>query len=112
MADSSTTTKKNASAGAPKAVLSVKALHGALGRDLANWLFPVYLGAILLGFWVIRSSVPGNIVGSRALFSAINAATLTGFQTGFPVDTLIMRGQLATLLLIISGSLFSMIVGS
>jgi trk system potassium uptake protein TrkH len=112
MADSSSAKKKPKQQAPPKLVLPALLPQGNLGRDLANWLFPVYLGAILLGFWIIRSSVPGNIVGSRALFQAINAATLTGFQTGFPVDTLMMRGQLATMLLVVAGSLFSMIVGS
>ena len=66
---------------------------------------------ILLGYFAINS-VPGNPNRGRALFTAINAATLTGFQHAFPVESLTSLGQWGVLAMVIGGSLFSMIVSS
>ena len=85
-------------------------LGGGFGRDLANWLFPVFLGIILLGFLCIWKfgSAPGTANPVRALFIAMNAATLSGFSGTADLND---AGQCITLLLIICGSLFAMIVG-
>jgi trk system potassium uptake protein TrkH len=54
---------------------------------------------------------PGGQNGSRRLFTAINAATNTGFQQSPGITDLSTFGRVTVLLLIIAGSLFSMIVG-
>ena len=86
---------------------------GGFGRELANWLFPAYLGIILIGYYLIwRFGMPMASLNSvRALFIAINAATLTGFQQSVGVLGLNSFGQFVVLMLIVAGSLFSMIVG-
>jgi trk system potassium uptake protein TrkH len=85
----------------------------SFGRELANWLFPLYLGAILAGMLAIKwwgmPTGAGNSV--RAMFAAINAATLTGFRQSPGLGGLSPFGQSVVLLLIILGSLFNMIVG-
>jgi trk system potassium uptake protein len=85
-----------------------------LGRTVANWMFPGYLGLILVGFWMIRwvGFPTGARSGVRALFFAVNAATLTGFDLSNGISGLNRYGQFVVLILIISGSLFSMMVGS
>jgi trk system potassium uptake protein len=88
-------------------------LGAGFGRDLANWLFPVFLGVILLGFFLIWKwgSPAGNPNPVRALFLAMNAATLSGFSESPGVGGLNPFGQFVCLFLIIFGSLFTMIVG-
>jgi trk system potassium uptake protein TrkH len=88
-------------------------LGGGFGRDLANWLFPVFLGLVLVGFFLIWKfgSPPGNPNAVHSLFIAMNAATLSGFAAGPGVGGLNPFGQFISLMLIIAGSLFSMIVG-
>lgn len=89
------------------------AAHRAYGRMVANWAFPAYLALTLLGYAMIRAvGFPtGARSGVRALFFAINAATLTGFDQNPGVGGLAYAGQFFVLLLMIMGSLFSMIVG-
>jgi len=86
---------------------------GGFGRDLSNWLFPAFLAMILLGFYCIWKfgSPAGNPNPVRALFIAMNAATLSGFNVSPGVGGLNDFGQWTALLLIIGGSLFTMIVG-
>jgi trk system potassium uptake protein len=86
---------------------------GGFGRDLSNWLFPAFLGMVLVGFFCIWKfgSPPGNANPVRALFIAMNSATLSGFSAGAGVGGLNDLGQWISLLLIIGGSLFTMIVG-
>ncbi len=88
-------------------------LGGGFGRDLANWLFPAYLLMILAGFFAIwkYGSPAGNPNGVRALFLAMNSATLSGFTEGVGVGGLNHFGQWIAFLLIVGGSLFTMIVG-
>ncbi|MGA3065289.1 MAG: hypothetical protein ABSF29_00425 [Tepidisphaeraceae bacterium] len=83
------------------------------GRAVANWAFPFFMGMMLLGFFMIRAvGFPaGARSGVRALFFAINAATLTGFDQNPGVGGLDFAGQFIVLILMIVGSLFSMIVG-
>jgi trk system potassium uptake protein TrkH len=77
-------------------------------------MFPGYLALILVGFLLIKNfGFPaGSLGGVRAIFFAINAATCTGFDQNPGVGGLNWTGQFIVLLLIIAGSLFSMIVGS
>jgi hypothetical protein len=54
------------------------------GADLVRWLFPAYIFFILVGFFALRA--PGvmpagnDLNPDRAVFTSVNAATLTGFQ--------------------------------
>jgi trk system potassium uptake protein TrkH len=84
-----------------------------MGRDLSNWLFPAFLLMILLGVLVIWKfgSAAGNPNPVRAMFIAMNAATLSGFNADPGVGGLNELGQWTALLLIVGGSLFTMIVG-
>ena len=83
------------------------------GRDLSNWLFPAFLGMVLLGFFCIWKfgSAAGNPNPVRSLFIAMNSATLSGFDVSPGVGGLNDFGQWTALLLIVCGSLFTMIVG-
>lgn len=86
------------------------------GAALVRWLFPVYIFVILLGFFALR--VPGVMPGGneinpdRAVFTSVNAATLTGFQysIGDPAD-FFTPGKVIVLCLTIFGTLFTLIVG-
>jgi trk system potassium uptake protein TrkH len=93
--------------------VSPNPLGGGMGRDLSNWLFPAFLLMILLGVLVIWKfgSAAGNPNPVRAMFIAMNAATLSGFNTDPGVGGLNDLGQWTALLLIVGGSLFTMIVG-
>jgi trk system potassium uptake protein TrkH len=104
-------TKKSKST--PPAPALPPAIVGGFGRDLSNWLFPAFLAMILLGFYCIWKfgSPAGNPNPVRALFIAMNAATLSGFNVSPGVGGLNDFGQWTALLLIIGGSLFTMIVG-
>jgi trk system potassium uptake protein TrkH len=88
-------------------------LIGGFGREVANWLFPGFLGIVLIGFFCIwrYGSAAGNPNPVRALFIAMNSATLSGFDASPGVASLNEFGQWTSLLLIIAGTLFSMIVG-
>ncbi|MDP9173303.1 MAG: hypothetical protein M3O30_05495 [Planctomycetota bacterium] len=81
------------------------------GREIANWLFPIYLAVILVGFLLIHIFGMTTPNGVRALFTAINAATLTGFRQNPGLSSFNALGQWIVLVLVIAGSLFSMIVG-
>jgi trk system potassium uptake protein TrkH len=88
-------------------------LGGGFGRDLANWLFPAFLLMIVVGFFAIWKigSAAGNPNPVRALFLTMNCATLSGFSEGPGVGGLNYVGQWIAFLLIVGGSLFTMIVG-
>ncbi len=88
-------------------------LAAGFGRDLANTLFPAFLVMILIGFFLIwkLGSAAGNPNPVRALFIAMNSATLSGFSVNPGVGGLNPFGQWVSLVLIIGGSLFAMIVG-
>jgi len=77
-------------------------------------MFPGYLAVVLLGMVLIRQfgMAADKSNGVRALFIAVNAGTLTGFTDNAGVGTLNHFGQVVVLLLIVSGSLFSMIIGA
>jgi hypothetical protein len=82
------------------------------GRELANWMFPAYL--LMIGASVILIHRLGTPVGTRnsvhALFTAINAGTLTGFRQSVGLGGLNNFGEIIVALLITLGSLFSMIL--
>jgi Trk-type K+ transport system membrane component len=88
-------------------------IAGGFGRDLCNWLFPAFLAMVLLGFFCIwkYGSAAGNPNPVRSLFIAMNSATLSGFDVSPGVGGLNDFGQWTALILIVGGSLFSMIVG-
>jgi len=99
---------------APAPVIApISAIGGGFGRDLSNVLFPGFLGLILAGFFCIWKfgSAAGNPNSVRALFIAMNAATLSGFNESPGVGGLNEFGQWTALVLMICGSLFTMIVG-
>jgi len=105
--------KSNPSAAVTATPVPPNPLGGGMGRDLSNWLFPAFLLMILLGILVIWKfgSAAGNPNPVRAMFIAMNAATLSGFNTDPGVGGLNELGQWTALLLIVGGSLFTMIVG-
>lgn len=84
--------------------------------NLVRWLFPVYIFIILVGFFVLRSPgiMPaGNELNpDRAVFTSVNAATLTGFQLSMHPSVFDLTGKITILLLTILGTLFSLIVGA
>jgi trk/ktr system potassium uptake protein len=77
-------------------------------------MFPGYLSLILVSFWLIRGMgyPAGEHSGPRAMFLAINAATLTGFQQNPGASSLNPFGQSILFGLTILGSLFTTIAGS
>lgn len=111
------TSKSSASQGGASAKSALLApsppLGAGFGRDLSNWLFPAFLGLILLGVFIIwkYGSAAGRPNPVRAMFIAMNAATLSGFNESPGAGGLNDLGQATALLLVICGSLFSMIVG-
>jgi trk system potassium uptake protein len=82
---------------------------------LAGWLFPAYLGLIFFGYAALRlpaAMIAGQTMGNvRALFTAVNAATLTGFPQAIDIDTYRPFGQIVLVILMIGASLVSLIVG-
>jgi len=85
------------------------------GKSLVNWLFPAYVLMIAFGYGVLvtgAGTVRGNEIGSdRCLFHVINAATLTGFSATIGVHEFTIVGQTLSLLLMVGGAMFSLVVG-
>ena len=86
--------------------------------DLLSWLVPAYLALILVGAAVFKFGpvmARGHEMSSaRAVFTAVNAATLTGFPSSVGLEDFEQEGALgpATVLaLMVGGALFSMIGG-
>jgi trk system potassium uptake protein TrkH len=85
------------------------------GLKLAAWLSVLYLAATAAGLIIFR--LPGAMISGnemsfpRAVFTVINAATLTGFQQSLPVDNYGPSGQACMVGLTIIGTLYAMIVG-
>jgi trk system potassium uptake protein TrkH len=86
--------------------------------QIENCKFPLgvvgaYLLLILIGVVVFRTEgtmVRGNEMSrDRAIFTVLNAVTLTGFQQTTSVSEYRWPGQLMVLVLIVGGSLFTMI---
>jgi trk system potassium uptake protein TrkH len=78
-------------------------------------LIPLYVLVIVIGYKVFRSgaaTVKGNDLSpQRALFAAVNAATLTGFQERTSLNEYTPAGQWLTLGLTLTGIWFSFIAG-
>jgi Trk-type K+ transport system membrane component len=80
------------------------------------WRFiGAYLTLILIGFMVFRH--PATMVGGnelsvdRAMFTSVNAVTLTGFQQTLAIDEYRWPGKIAALLLTIGGTVVTLIAG-
>jgi trk system potassium uptake protein len=85
---------------------------GSLGPSV---LIPVYVLLIVTGYVCFHrgmATVNGNeLSAQQSLFTAVNAATLTGFQQARNVNEYTTTGQLLTLLLMICGIVFSFTAG-
>jgi trk system potassium uptake protein TrkH len=83
--------------------------------SLAGWFFPAYLALIFLGYAALQApwAMQGGqkMGGVRALFTAVNATTLTGFRQTIDIDTYRTPGIIMVAVLMAGGSLISMIVG-
>ncbi len=80
------------------------------------WRFAgIYLLLVLIGFIVFRhpsTMIRGNEMSvDRAMFTSINAVTLTGFQQTHAIDEYRWPGKIAALLLTIGGTLTTLIAG-
>jgi trk system potassium uptake protein TrkH len=82
---------------------------------VALWLVTAYLLLIIAGVKVFRS--PATMVGGtemsfpRAVFTSINAATLTGFPQTVAVDQYQTLGQVAIFVLMVAGTYVSLAAG-
>src|SRR3954471_21111833 len=78
-------------------------------------MFPAYIFMILVGFFALRTPgvMPaGNELNpDRAIFTSVNAATLTGFQLSIHPSEFFTPGKLIVLVLTVLGTLFTLIVG-
>jgi trk system potassium uptake protein TrkH len=85
------------------------------GADIVRWLFPTYIFLILAGFFGLRAPgiMPaGNELNpDRAVFTSVNAATLTGFQLSMHPSVFSVTGKVILLFLTCVGSLFTLVVG-
>jgi trk system potassium uptake protein TrkH len=86
-----------------------------LGKELVNWLFPAYVTLIVLAILLfrLRGTMPQGqeLSYERAVLTAVNSATLTGFPQKTPPERFKPFGQFLVLLLTVGGTLFSLIVG-
>ena len=80
-----------------------------------RWLLPIYLAGVVLGWLLLR--LPGTMVRgnelspSGALFSVVNAVTLTGFAPQVGLEQYQPQGRIVVLALMAFGSLFVLVVG-
>lgn len=85
------------------------------GADIVRWLFPTYIFLILAGFFGLRAPgiMPaGNELNpDRAVFTSVNAATLTGFQLSMHPSVFSLAGKVILLFLTCVGTLFTLVVG-
>ena len=85
------------------------------GANLVRWLFPGYIFMILVAFFALRAPgvMPaGNELNpDRAIFTSVNAATLTGFQLSIHPSEFFTPGKLIVLGLTVLGTLFTLVVG-
>jgi trk system potassium uptake protein TrkH len=86
-----------------------------VGADIVRWLFPTYIFVILAGFFALRAPgiMPaGNELNpDRAVFTSVNAATLTGFQLSMHPSVFSVGGKVILLFLTCVGTLFTLVVG-
>ena len=87
-------------------------------RPILRWLIAAYLATTFAGFVVLKLgpvTTSGHEMSTqRAVFLAVNASTLTGFQSTVGLEDLQeegMLGPVTVLLLTIGGALFSLVGG-
>ncbi|MBC8106287.1 MAG: hypothetical protein H7Z14_06825, partial [Anaerolineae bacterium] len=89
-------------------VASVPTNQSDGGAIIALWLVTAYLLLIIGGVAFFRSdraTIAGNPLSwPRAIFTAVNAATLTGFQQSVALDSLQPAGQYCAAVLMIGGT--------
>ena len=85
------------------------------GRRLALRLVPGYVVLILIGIGLFRfggAMERGNELSlGRSVFTAVNAATLTGFQQDMRINESSHQGPVMLFALTLGGTLFSLVVG-
>jgi Trk-type K+ transport system membrane component len=90
---------------AETAVLQDLAAETRRDARYAAVLVGVWLLTIVAGFFILRSTavmIGGNEMSQpRALFTSVNAATLTGFQQSVAVDHMLIIGQVTLFLLMV-----------
>jgi len=110
LAASPKTIKTNSPASA-----TLQAPQDSFGRSLVGWLMPAHVAIIFIGYLLLKAphAMPaGEEMGSvRALFSSVNAATLTGFQQPADIDKYLPLGQATIFSLIVIGTIFSFVIG-
>jgi len=80
---------------------------------LIGWLTPLWLISIVIGAFLlptIGSSEGNEMTPDRALFTAVNAATLTGFS-GAGMESLLWPGRMVILLLTVFGAFYALVMG-
>jgi Trk-type K+ transport system membrane component len=96
----------------PAPVVPVTTASDLLGPSL---LVPLYCATIVMGYLLFArgmATLPGNELSRhQSLFTAVNAATLTGFQQARNPDNYTPFGQAMTFILMLAGMLFSFICG-
>src|SRR5438067_10680301 len=89
-------------------------------KPLASLSLPLamagaYLLMVMVGVVVLRlpgATVRGNEMSfERAVFTAVNAGTLTGFQQAVALDDYAPRGQACVMTLMCGGVLFTLLIG-
>ncbi len=89
---------------------------GQACRPILMWLLGAWLAAVLLGFIAFRApfaTVGGSELSiERALFTSINAVTLTGFQQNIGQTQYRAFGQATAVLLTVAGAMLSMVGSS
>jgi trk system potassium uptake protein TrkH len=87
----------------------------SLGPRLALGLGGAYVLMLLIGVAVFRlpgATIRGNEMSfERAVFTVVNAATLTGFQQAVPVGEYGPTGKACVVTLTVLGTLFSLLIG-
>ena len=81
-----------------------------------NVLVPAFCALIVLGYLLYQKSGFATLVGNelsqpQSIFTAVNAATLTGFQQARNPDNYTNAGKSLTLMLMLGGIVFSFIGG-
>lgn len=88
---------------------------GAPGESIVWRFVAIYLLLVLIGFIVFRhpaTMIRGNEMSvDRAMFTSVNAVTLTGFAQTLPLDEYRWPGKITALLLTISGTLTTLVAG-
>jgi trk system potassium uptake protein TrkH len=86
----------------------------ARGVELAQWIVGAYLLVTLLGFMALKhpmAMVRGNeLSADRALFSAVNAATLSGFQQSISINDYQRLGRATIFVLTLTGTIVTLLV--